>query len=271
MKVVRINESQKSRLFEAYSEKFNFNLLKSMGRDIAFHEGTVLAERMSQAQFSYCQQKLGEVISKGSSRCVFTLNDNFVLKLAYGKRFEAGIAQNKTEFETFEKTESPLLTKIVYCDENFTFLVCENVVPCEETDFEKILGMPFYSIYKQRSIKELVQSYNQHGDSTVGYNDYFDNLKDYGETTKDASVYEIMCYIEHNYVLDEPYFSMRCENIIKRIPWFQDLIELIKKTKLSDFCHPNNFGMVNRDGKPQIVILDGGMNLEVWQKHYKNW
>jgi hypothetical protein len=36
-----------------------------------------------------------------------------------------------------------------------------------------------------------------------------------------------------------------------------------------NLCKPDNFGMVNRDGKPMLVILDSGFNKEVWNKFYR--
>lgn len=31
----------------------------------------------------------------------------------------------------------------------------------------------------------------------------------------------------------------------------------------------NNFGIVNRDGKPFIVVIDSGFNQEIFNKYYK--
>jgi hypothetical protein len=31
----------------------------------------------------------------------------------------------------------------------------------------------------------------------------------------------------------------------------------------------NNFGIVNRDGKPMIVIIDSGLNHDIFTSYYK--
>ena len=36
-----------------------------------------------------------------------------------------------------------------------------------------------------------------------------------------------------------------------------------------DLTKPENYGIVNRDGNPMIVILDAGMNMENWEGYYR--
>ena len=66
MKIININESQKKRLFEAYDGKFSFKKL-DMHPDL-------------NAMVIYCDEHLGESFATGSSRYVYMLSDNFVLK-----------------------------------------------------------------------------------------------------------------------------------------------------------------------------------------------
>lgn len=254
MKIIKINESQKNRLFEAYQEGFSFKKLSAL-------------KGSWEKQYEYCCKWLGEPDGYGSSRCVFTLSDNIILKLAIGEFRDAGIAQNETEFKLYNMTQSPLLARIYDSDDSFTYIVCENVVPLQMIDFEKILGIPFMSYWSQTSKPEKVSHYKD-GDTTVGFNDYFDGSKGYVEEYRGITVYDILCYIESNYVTDEPYNDFEIEEIINKIPWFKELEELVEETGMTDFCNDENFGLVNRNGKPSIVILDGGMNLNLWYKHY---
>lgn len=267
MKIIKINESQKRRLFEAYQEGFSFDALTKLGDDW-------------EAQYAYCVKWLGEPDGKGSSRCVFTLNDSMILKLAIGWRREAGVAQNRQECELFDTYQSPLLVKIYSADENYTYLVSENVVPAKDIDFEKILGIPFWGSSHQMSmalpakIGSDVEDYNgiEHSDLTVGYDKYFDGEKGWHETyyygDRMTNLYEILCYIEANYVLDEGYYDRDFEEIIDNSEWLSKFRDFVLFTGMSDFCQIQNFGMVNRDGKPTLVILDSGLNLDIWDKHY---
>jgi hypothetical protein len=263
MKVIKINESQKNRLFEAYQEGFSLKEL-SMIADSAFAN-----EDNSVPQMEYCRRWLGYPDSMGSSRCVFTLNDNLVLKLAYGRRYEAGIDQNLQEYTLFQVVDSPLLARVFNYDKNFTFLVSEAVLPCTEEDFEKILGIPFYHFYHQNSVQSSDDFSRNNGDKKIGFNKYFDNIKKPNEMSE-LSMTDILMYIEANYVLGEEYYDKNCQDAINKSQWLQEFIKLVIDTKMSDFVQLANFGIVNRDGNPTIVVLDSGLNLDVWEKHYKS-
>ena len=264
MKLIKINESQKKRLFEAYKEGFSLETL-TMIADSAFAE-----EDNSIPQMRYCTQWLGYPDSMGSSRCVYTLSDNMVLKLAYGKRYKAGIDQNLQEYTLFNVVDSPLLTRVFYYDKNFTFLVSESVLPCTYEDFEKILGIPFHNVYHQNSERIMDTDSPNYGDIEVGYNKYFDNIRKPNEFSV-LSMIDIFTYIECNYVTDDPYYDKTIEDAINKSQWLQEFVKLVQQTKMSDFVQIENFGIVNRDGKPMIVVLDSGLNLDVWEKHYSKW
>jgi hypothetical protein len=268
MKVIKINESQKKRLFEAYREGFSLKELSALGNN------------GWGAQYDYCIKWLGEPDNRGSSRCVFTLSDNIILKLAVGDKYKAGIAQNKQEYEMYETWDSPLLVRIYNADKNYTFLVSENVIPAKDIDFEKILGIPFYGTSHQKSLKmpaivgSETQNYNgkRKSDYTVGYDKYFDGDKKWHETyyygNRMESLYKVLCYIEANYVLDEGYYDKVYEDIINNSEWLSKFRDFVMYTEISDFCQIENFGIVNRDGNPTLVILDSGLNLNIWDKYY---
>ena len=263
MKRVIINESQSKRLFEAYREGFSFDELTQIA-DSAFAE-----ENNSVPQMAYCRKWLGQPSFMGSSRAVFTLSDNIVLKLAYGKKYRAGIAQNKTEAKIFEEMSSPLLVRVLDYDKNYTYLVCEGVVPAEAVDFEKILGLPFYRWYTQSSKKVEDPDSPHGGDAMIGYNEYFPNLrKDVGLNYGELCVKEIMDYIESRYVLRRGDVNVEIERVINSSEWFSELVRLALLTKLGDLSRVENFGIVNRNGNPSIVILDSGLDIDVWQKYY---
>ena len=85
----------------------------------------------------------------------------------------------------------------------------------------------------------------------------------------ELSLSDIFMWIEANYVLDEPYNDRAIQKAINKSQWLKEFVKLVQETKMSDFCEIENFGIVNRDGKPMIVVLDSGLNLDVWEKHYK--
>ena len=45
--------------------------------------------------------------------------------------------------------------------------------------------------------------------------------------------------------------------------------KLIYSEQIIDLENIDNFGLVNRDGNPSIVIIDSGFNKEIWSKYYR--
>jgi hypothetical protein len=258
MKQIHINESQRKRLFEAFQESFSFEELSKLG------DGISLGEDNSVLQFQYCARMLGKPDSMGSSRTVFTLSDNHILKLAYGKKYLAGIEQNEAEWNLFQDIDSPLLVKVLYHDRNFTYLVSESVLPAEPVDFEKILGIPYRDTWVQHTMPS-----RHFQDSTVGYDKYFDDLKEYDEEYNGICVYDLLNYIHIKYTNKyNKLYKSEYEEFINNHPWFKELKRLALYSTIADYISIGNFGVVNRDGNPTIVILDSGFNENIWMKYY---
>ena len=251
MKIININESQKKRLFEAYDGEFSFSELDRLNLN---------------GMYDYCLKHLGEPCGSGSSRLVFMLSDNFVLKLAYNK---AGIEQNKLEFERYYKTKSKLFPIVYDHGKNFEYIVCENVVPANDVDFEKILDIPYEGSWKQYSVPEKNSSDEYNGDYEIGYNKYFDNIKYEDDGWDEPTASDIIAYLERRFILktDEP--DEYYDEMINKIPWFKELGKLIESEHMCDLDVIDNFGIVNRDGKPFIVVIDSGFNEDVFNKYYK--
>ena len=258
MKIIKINEIQRDRLFEAYQEGFSFETLSMIGN------GSFPGDYNPEAQMRYCEKWLGEPVSEGSSRIVYTLSDNMVLKLANECYTDGGIAQNRREFSLYQKINSPLLTRIFYHDKRFTYLVSESVLPCSVEDFEKILGIPYNHVYRQNSVKIPT---SDGGDYNIGFNKYFHNIKQPSEESE-VAISDILLYIEYRYVNRGKRIETDIEETIKKSKWLKELVKLVSKTKMTDLSI-DNFGLVNRDGKPMIVILDSGFNNRIWRQYYK--
>lgn len=246
MKLIRINESQKRRLFETYTNGFSFEYLSVIGR------GQFGGEDNTEKQYEYCVKYLGEPLDYGSARFVFQLDDNFILKLANGYE---GFKQNDSEIQAFEQIKSKLLTRIIYYDDYSSFIVSEQVLPAKEEDFEKILGLPYHNEYVQQSTTEKDTSSRYGGDKTIGFDEYFDNIIPRG-TKGRPCVYNILCYIQYSHNHRTDY-----DEIIKNNWWFSEIKRLVKTYNIHDL-YINNFGIAYRNNKPILVILDSGISGE---------
>lgn len=79
-----------------------------------------------------------KLLGKGSSRNVYDLGNNLVLKEAYN---DAGIAQNKSEVNN--NIIEDFGTKIYSWSPDYSFIVTEKAIRATEDDFIKFTGYPF--------------------------------------------------------------------------------------------------------------------------------
>lgn len=122
-KMIVITEKQKKMITEAMDNAFSFDELSSINS--------------FRGRLNYCVKHLGFYIGKGSSRVVFQIDDEKVLKLALNQK---GIAQNGQERQTYDDDIFP---KIFKSDENDLWLVSEYVLPAKSSDFKHCFGMTF--------------------------------------------------------------------------------------------------------------------------------
>lgn len=209
-----------------------------------------------------------EEIGKGSSRRAFDLNDNYVLKLAFGKLYEAGIEQNKREWKNSKNIKSPLLTQNLYHSSDFSFMICEKVIPCEPLDFLKILGISYMSrscdTNDEKDIEQKTQ--DKYGNS-VGYQNY--NIEPIDEKKSSfVMIKRIMMGMIENNLDAQKHFPIEY-NIIMNHPWFHELYNLARNNVISLYdIGLENLGITLRNNKPYVVILDSGWDEEIGDKYY---
>ena len=123
VKTIFITEKQSKMLKEAMDDTFSFDELSNL---------TSFA-----AKIRYCTQHLGGYIGKGSSRMVFQLDDEKVLKLAWNAK---GVAQNCEEERSYGDDIFPLVFNSA---EDDSWLVSEFVLPAKAQDFKHCFNMTF--------------------------------------------------------------------------------------------------------------------------------
>lgn len=103
-----------------------------------------------------CNQIFGDRISCGTSRNVYQIDDDRVIKVA---RNDKGIAQNREEVRSCSN-KLDLFPKIFDADRGYMWIVCEYVLPADEDDFIYTMGMQWddfirflndhYYLYKRK-------------------------------------------------------------------------------------------------------------------------
>ena len=183
----------------------------------------------------YCIQNLGKPIGNGSSRQVFQIDDNKVLKLAKNTK---GIKQNEYEgTDDYYKSSLSIFPEVFEHDENYTWIVSEYVLPAKEQDFKHCFGMSFD---EWRSVIKAMEIAHKGGRQR-----YLDFIR----PMESKKVWEL------------------CDKN-ETIADFNDYIGSYS-VGIGDFYTINNYGLALRGNQPQIVILDSGLSEDIYNSYYK--
>lgn len=183
----------------------------------------------------YCNFKLYK-LGAGSSRCVYQIDPSTALKVA---KNDSGIAQNDVENDSFLQ-KIGLFPEIYDADPNGRWLEVELAEKAKLRDFEEILGVRFEFVCAYiEYLNSIYSAYdNWTGWKTIDYEKKFNEISfsdDY-----DGSLWEKL----------ETYLS-------------NTTIEAI-----GDLERISSWGVITRNGKRELVIVDSGFNDDVAQKYY---
>lgn len=202
------------KLNEAAMDGFSLEELKSIG---SFKN-----------RYNYCVQMCGKPIGRGSSRVVFQLDDEKVLKLAFNRK---GVAQNEAESDWGMQNYGVVPT-LYEVDDDYLYIITEFVLPAKEEDFQKVLGITFadfcwfvdmvYYQYARRQPKLSNESWDK-------FNEFCEN----------SDWLNQLNYMMSDYQLPS--------GDLKRLA---------------------NIGLCQRNGEAEMVILDNGFNDDVANQYY---
>lgn len=217
-----VNMSDVSELNEAAMPEFNLQTLNSI--------------KSFAGKLKYCKQMLGPTFGSDSSRIIFEIDDNKVLKLAKNQK---GLAQN--EFEDDTSRYSDVVVKVFDCADDYSWLVEENCIPAKEKDFVQIIGIPF------ETYCDLVRW----------------NYNSYSYRNKHIPLYTMSTWEAQK--LTEQLYEQNEYNFV------QQVMDLMGNYQLpcGDLTRISTYGMVNRDGTPEIIVLDSGLSEEILDTYYR--
>lgn len=171
-------------------------------------------------------------IGSGSSRRVFALDKNTVIKMAKDRR---GMAQNLVELRVFEKTPERV-AKIKWYHPKGYYLIVERCT----------------SLYRFLEDKDV-------NISADDFSDYVDiNVKEHYTAKKVENI--VKNFVREN--KDEAKYKPAVFKMLAK--QIKELATFIWKNKIHDI-YDDQLG-VNKAGK--IILLDYGMDQEVWEKYY---
>lgn len=218
MKII-INESQLDIIKEAALDSFDINVLSSL--------------KTFKDRQKYCINNLGAPIGNGSSRQVFQINDEKVLKLAKNSK---GLAQNEFEGQPdYYKAELSIFPKVFKTSDDYSWIISEFVLPAKPQDFVHCLGMTFNE-WKMFVI-------------TLG-RIHRNNMSPFLRGSDKNSLWKLCDNNEFVHDLD-------------------DFIGSYDSFALNDLFAIQNYGLAKRNGKAQLVILDSGLSDEIYKQYYR--
>lgn len=203
----------------AYPDSFNMEEFKNI--------------RSFRNKMLYCNQHLQRMTS-GSSRIVYKIDDEKVLKLAKNRR---GLAQNSVENDSY-KNRLVICADVYDCDYDDYWIEMELCSKCKEQDFQRILGVDFKTVC--RFIHSLQSEYASKRNS---YNAYDVELND-TLLDEDSPTYE----------------------------WFSDMRDYLFNYTIEicgDLTKINSWGISHKNGVESLVLIDYGLDDNVWSDHYE--
>lgn len=210
------------RLNEAAMSGFNLQTLDSL--------------KSFKKRLDYCKQMLGPTFGRGSSRIIFEIDDEKVLKLAMNKK---GLAQNEFEEET--SAYSDVVVKVFNYSKDYTWLVEENCIPAKEEDFDQYLGIPFGTYC------DLVRYY----------------FNQYCRSDREAVLFTIN-NDEAKDLIDQLYKQGE-DGLVPQIFNLMGDYQL----PFGDLTAITSYGIVKRNGEARIIVIDSGLSEEILDTYYR--
>lgn len=190
---------------------------------------------------NYCNSTL-ERLGSGSSRIVYLIDNNTVLKLAKNKK---GVAQNEREIEIGTSgyyQGFDLFADVYEYDENGLWLEMQYARRAKKSDFKRILGESF------EYLQEFIQWTANH----------------YLHVTQQRSINSVY---EKHFNSDEFWEIFDNDYTILNALYEMMLNEQLKA--YGDLMRISSWGVVNDTDGEKLVLIDFGLNDDVFNNYYK--
>ena len=206
-------------LDEDYPESFNMEYFKSL---------TSIRKRIE-----YCNEHL-QRLKSGSSRIVYKIDDEKVLKLA---RNQKGFIQNSEEVRMSQDYYvNEIMADVFDYHPDYHWIEMELARPVTPEIFKQIVGLDFDTYVS------FIQRFH-----------YDVRSRSYSNTLRDEFSQEFIDDIYNNYDF--------VVTVLDYIGGYHD-------TFLGDLTKLDSYGVVKRNGEDKIVIIDYGLTDDLFKQHY---
>ena len=215
-------------------EQYNY-LMNEMAYPTSFNMDEFKSLTSFNVRIQYCQTRL-QRLSSGSSRIVYKVDDEKVLKLAKNKK---GLAQNEAEGGDYYKNSIDCFAKIYDVDDNYLWIEMQLARKAKLSDFKRILGVDFNVVCDW--IKDCHNRYSR--------------MK--------MSISE-----KSQEIFDSEWFKEQLENY-SLFSYLEEYLCNYQLNTIGDLTRLCSWGVVKDNGEESLVIIDSGLNDDVWNDYYK--
>lgn len=182
------------------------------------------------ARIHYCSERL-KLIGSGSSRTVYRLDENKVLKLAKNRK---GYGQNEVESDYGLQTYGVVPKIYDSDDQNASYIIMQMAFPARDQDFEAIVGYDFETVIR------LFQRYEC----------------EYSRRPMNPWIKEEIPYQE---------FSDTWDN-----EWMYRFYNYLGdyQPPIADMTRIEHWGVVSDNEGKDILLIDAGLSEDVWNTYY---
>lgn len=226
-----------------------------------------------------------QFVGEGSARTTFILNDKTALKIA---KNEKGLAQNENEIKLSETLNDldGFATIFDWDKKTYSALTTELCSPLEDDQS----GVDtFYEMFKMtpfETIDMLMYIYEQDGITT-----HLRKKMELILSSEDRSFHDICDMVEKQYLspvldcmskvemmekarINLKFLDMYDDDNNPQGQVFKSIINFQIETNgekviFDDMTNPANWGMINRNGKDCLVIIDAGLSDQIVNDYYK--
>lgn len=226
-----------------------------------------------------------QFVGEGSSRTTFILNDNTALKIA---KNEKGIAQNENEIKLAETLNDldGFATIFDWDKKTHSALTTELCSPLEDDESGVDAFYEMFKMTPMETIDMLLYIYEQDGITThlrkkmklilASEDQSFSTICDMVEKQYLSSVLDCMSKVEmmEKARINLKFLDMYDDDNNPQGQVFKSIINFQIETNgekviFDDMTNPANWGMVNRNGKDCLVIIDAGLSDQIANDYYR--
>jgi hypothetical protein len=210
--------------------------LQEMAYPASFNNEEFKSLTSFKERIQYCRERL-KFLGGGSSRMVFQIDEDKVLKLAKNSK---GLAQNEEEYSQ-GASYGGVVAEVFDADtQNYTWIEMQLARKAKQSDFKRILGISWkeFADIVLMIYYQYAPNYRSYAHRTPMSWDQFKEIME-----KDGEEYGFLSQM-NAYMTD---YGLPPGDLIKI----------------------STYGVINKDGDDELVVIDAGLNDQIFDEYYK--